>query len=58
MMSKKIIQLLIGICGVMSGILIIVFAAIDKPFPTLLWIVFAFLCILNGLMNYMNRSKK
>ena len=58
MMSKKIITLLVGICGVLSGILVIIFAAMDKPFPTPLWIVFSVLCILNGCMNYMNRTRK
>lgn len=58
MKSKRVVSLVAGICGILSGILIIIFSVMDMPFPTPLWILFSASCIFNGIINYMNWSKK
>lgn len=58
MKSKKVISLLVGICGIISGILVIVFAVIDRPFSTILWILFSASCFANGWINFTNWKKK
>ena len=42
----------------MSGILVIIFAIADMPFPTPLWILFSVSCFANGILNYRNWSRK
>lgn len=58
MKTKKVFTLIAGICGIISGILIIMFSVADKPFPTPLWIIFSGSCLANGIINYLNGAKR
>ena len=51
MRPKKAVSLIVGMCGIICGILIIVFSVMDKPFPKLLWLLFSVFCMVNGILN-------
>ena len=55
---KKILSIICGVGGIVTGLTIIVFSIMEKEFSTPLWIAFSFFCFANAAINFSNIKRK
>lgn len=57
MNKNRIISLILGICGEIIGLIIIIVSIVDIAIPKLLWLVFAIFCMINSILILRNTKQ-
>ncbi len=58
MNCKKLYSLIFRLCGIITGIIIIVVSIMDRDIPKPLWVLFLISCLINSVLIIMNTKKK